>query len=551
MGATMQDVLTRITDTISAVRVMQRSGLIPFPRVDLGVREILAVNKYGPFAGSVHAHAAQDPDRVALIDERGTLTYRELEERSNALVRAWQAAGIRADSTVGAMCRNHRGLLLTMLAAGKSGARLVLMNTGFGRPQLADVAEREGVHHFVFDSEFTEIADAMPSEVTPFLSWVDEPVHTPPAETPPRTLDDLIAGQSSEAVPAPEEPGAFVLLTSGTTGTPKGAPRSHTSMFASAQFLDRIPLRPKQTMLVPAPAFHGTGVSQLVLGFALENTIVMQRRFDPETTVRLLAEHRADTLVLVPTMLQRIVDLGPDVLSQYDTSSLKVIFSAGSAISPDLSIRTQQAFGKVLYNFYGSTEVAAVTIATPDDLERAPGTAGRVPATCHIALFDDDGNRITEPDVVGRIFARSGLSFEGYTDGRDKQRIDGMLATGDVGHFDRDGLLFVDGRDDDMIVSGGENVYPLEVENLISERPDVLDVAVIGVADDQFGHRLRAFVVPAPTSARDADEIRAHVKANLARYKVPRDVVFIEELPRNTTGKVLRRVLIAMEIESD
>ncbi|RVW11310.1 acyl-CoA synthetase [Prescottella agglutinans] len=547
----MQDVLTRITDTLSAVRVMQRSGLIPFPRVDLGVREILAVDKYGPFAGSVHAHAAQDPDRVAMIDERGPLTYRELEERSNAIVRAWQAAGIDADSTVGAMCRNHRGLLLTMLAAGKSGARLVLMNTGFGRPQLADVAKREGVRHFVFDSEFAEVADALPSDVTQFLSWVDEPVHTPPAETPPRTLDDLIAGQSSEAVPAPEEPGAFVLLTSGTTGTPKGAPRTHTSMFASAQFLDRIPLRPKQTMLVPAPAFHGTGVSQLVLGFALENTIVMQRRFDPETTVRLLAEHRADTLVLVPTMLQRIVDLGPDVLSQYDTSSLKVIFSAGSAISPDLSIRTQQAFGKVLYNFYGSTEVAAVTIATPDDLERAPGTAGRVPATCHIALFDDDGNRITEPDVVGRIFARSGLSFEGYTDGRDKQRIDGMLATGDVGHFDRDGLLFVDGRDDDMIVSGGENVYPLEVENLISERPDVLDVAVIGVADDQFGHRLRAFVVPAPTSARDADEIRAHVKANLARYKVPRDVVFIEELPRNTTGKVLRRVLIAMEIESD
>lgn len=547
----MQDVLTKITDTLSAVRVMQRSGLIPFPRVDLGVREILAVGRYGPFAGSVHAHAVQDPDRVALIDERGTLTYLELEEQSNALARAWQAEGIGADSTIGAMCRNHRGLILTMVAGGKSGARLVLMNTGFSRPQLADVAKREGVRHFVFDSEFAAIADAMPSDVIPFLSWVDDPVHTPPAETTPRTLDDLIVGQSTDTVPAPEEPGTLVLLTSGTTGTPKGAPRTRTSPFASAQFLDRIPLRPKQTMLVPAPAFHGTGVSQLLLGFALENTIVMQRRFDPETTVRLLAEHRADTLVLVPTMLQRIVDLGPDVLSRYDTSSLKVIFAAGSAISPDLSSRTQQAFGKVLYNFYGSTEVAAVTIATPDDLERAPGTAGRVPATCHIALFDDDGKRITEPDVVGRIFAKSGLSFEGYTDGRDKQRIDGMLATGDVGHFDRDGLLFVDGRDDDMIVSGGENVYPLEVENLIAERPDVLDVAVIGVADDAFGHRLRAFVVPAPTSARNAEEIRAHVKSNLARYKVPRDVVFIDELPRNTTGKLLRRVLIAMEIEPD
>ncbi|GAB2628691.1 acyl-CoA synthetase [Prescottella soli] len=547
----MQDVLTKITDTLSAVRVMQRSGLIPFPRVDLGVRELLAVGKYGPFAGSVHTHAARDPDRVALIDERGLLTYGKLEGQSNALVRAWQAVGIGIDSPVGAMCRNHRGLVLTMLAAGKSGARLVLMNTGFGRPQLADVAKREGVRWFVFDSEFADVADALPTEVTPFLSWTDGPVRTPPAETPPRTLDELIAEQSTDSVPAPEEPGTLILLTSGTTGTPKGAPRGHTSPLVTAQFLDRIPLRPEQTMLMAAPAFHGTGISQLGLGMALENTVVMQRRFDPETTVRLLAEHRADTLVLVPTMLQRIIDLGPDVLGKYDTSSLKVIFAAGSAIPPDLSVRTQQAFGKVLYNFYGSTEVAAVTVATPDDLERAPGTAGRVPATCHIALFDDAGNRVTEPDVVGRIFAKSGLSFAGYTDGRDKEHIDGMLATGDVGHFDRDGLLFVDGRDDDMIVSGGENVYPLEVENLIAERPDVLEVAVIGVADDEFGQRLRAFVVPAPTSARDADEIRAHVKANLARYKVPRDVVFLDEIPRNTTGKVLRRVLIEMNVESD
>ncbi|MBM4558182.1 AMP-binding protein [Rhodococcus hoagii] len=546
----MQDVLTKITDTLSAVRVMQRSGLIPFPRVDEGVRVLLAVDKYGPFAGSVHAHAAAGHGRIALIDERGALTYRELEAQSNALARAWKTEGIGVGTCVGAMCRNHRGLILTMLAAAKSGVRLVLMNTGFARPQLVDVAVREKVEFFVFDSEFADIADALPSDVATYLSWVDGPVRTPPAETPPRTLDDLIAGRSTDTVPAPEQPGVFILLTSGTTGTPKGAPRGHTSPFVTAQFLDRIPLRPKQTMLMAAPAFHGTGISQLGLGMALENTVVMQRRFDPETTVRLIAEHRADTLVLVPTMLQRIIDLGPDVLGKYDTSSLKVIFAAGSAIPPDLCIRTQEAFGKVLHNFYGSTEVAAVTVATPDDLERAPGTAGRPPATCHIALFDDAGKRITEPDVVGRIFAKSGLSFEGYTDGRDKERIDGMLSTGDVGHFDHDGLLFVDGRDDDMIVSGGENVYPLEVENLIAERPDVLEVAVIGVEDDEFGHRLRAFVVAASTSTRDPDEIRAHVKSNLARYKVPRDVVFIEELPRNATGKLLRRVLSEMDVES-
>ncbi|WP_206663630.1 acyl-CoA synthetase [Prescottella subtropica] len=535
---------------LRAVCVMGRSGLIPFPRVDEGIVLLRAVDRYGPFAGAVHAHASTGRDRVALIDERGPLTYRELEELSNALVRGWRAAGIGAGTCVGAMCRNHRYLVVTMLAAAKAGIRLVLMNTGFARRQLADVAQREGVRHFVFDTEFADVADALPSDVTPLLAWVDGPVRTPPAEEPVRTLDDVIDGRSTASVPAPDEPGTFILLTSGTTGTPKGAPRGHTSPFVTAQFLDRIPLRPNQILVMPAPAFHGTGLSQLALGLALENTIVLSRRFDPEATVRLLAEHRADTLVLVPTMLQRIVDLGPEVLSRYDTSNLKVIFAAGSSLSPDLCIRTQQAFGKVLHNFYGSTEVAAVTVATPDDLERAPGTAGRAPATCHIALIDDAGRKITAPNVVGRIFARSGLSFAGYTDGRDKERIDGMLSTGDVGHFDTDGLLFVDGRDDDMIVSGGENVYPLEVENVLAERADVLEVAVVGVADDEFGHRLRAFVVPAPGSARDADDIRSHVKANLARYKVPRDVVFVDELPRNATGKLLRRVLVETDGET-
>jgi fatty-acyl-CoA synthase len=247
-------------------------------------------------------------------------------------------------------------------------------------------------------------------------------------------------------------------------------------------------------------------------------------------------------------MLQRIIDLGPETLAKYDTSSLKIIFAAGSALSPDLCKRTTAAFGEVLHNLYGSTEVAVATVATPADLALAPGTAGRAPVTCHVELYDESGQRITEPETVGRIFVASGLSFAGYTDGRDKERINGLLSTGDVGHFDRNGLLFVDGRDDDMIVSGGENVYPLEVENLLADREDVLEAAVIGVEDSEFGHRLRAFVVPGPGSAKDADELKAHVKSNLARYKVPREIIFIEELPRNATGKLLRRVLIEMDV---
>jgi len=301
-------------------------------------------------------------------------------------------------------------------------------------------------------------------------------------------------------------------------------------------------------MMMAAPAFHGTGVSQFALALALGQTVVMHRKFDPENTIKLVAQYKCDSLVVVPTMLTRIIDLGPEVLSQYDTSNLKIIFSAGSSLSPDLCKRVTASFGYVLYNLYGSTEVAVATVATPEDLTIAPGTAGRAPVTCHVELFDENNKKITTPHTIGRIFVASGLSFEGYTDGRDKERIDGLLSTGDVGHFDANGLLFVDGRDDDMIVSGGENVYPLEVENLLADREDVLEAAVIGVEDADFGHRLRAFVVVAHGADQNSDELKDHVRSNLARYKVPREIVFIDELPRNATGKLLRRVLIEMEI---
>ncbi|MFC9555064.1 acyl-CoA synthetase [Rhodococcus sp. NPDC056960] len=538
-----QHILTKITDTVGAVRVMNRAGLVPFPRVDQGIRSILAVRKYGPFAGPVHANAEAGLDAVALIDERGSLTYADIEEQSNALVRAWQADGITPGSVMGCMCRNHRGLVLTMLAAAKNGTKLVLMNTGFARPQLVDVAAREQVQAFVYDDEFSAVAEALPDEVLVYRSWAEED-----STSQVRSLDDVMQGRDRSSLPAPSTLGGFVLLTSGTTGTPKGAPRGHTSPLASAQFLDRVPLRRGQTMMMAAPAFHGTGVSQFALALALGQTVVMHRKFDPENTIRLVEKHRCDTLVVVPTMLQRIIDLGPETLAGYDTSSLKIIFAAGSALSPDLCKRTTAAFGEVLHNLYGSTEVAVATVATPADLALAPGTAGRAPVTCHVELYDESGRRITEPETVGRIFVSSGLSFSGYTDGRDKERIDGLLSTGDVGHFDRNGLLFVDGRDDDMIVSGGENVYPLEVENLLADRDDVIEAAVIGVEDSEFGHRLRAFVVPGPGATKDAEEMKAHVKANLARYKVPREIIFIEELPRNATGKLLRRVLIEMDV---
>ncbi|WP_103352051.1 acyl-CoA synthetase [Amycolatopsis sp. CA-128772] len=534
-------VADKVTETVRSVDVMRRAGLVPFPRLDEGVRSLVALRKFGPFAGANHISARRDPAAVGIVDELGPLTYKQLDDQSNALARAWSERGIRPGQVVAALCRDHRGLVITMAASGKLGVRLLLMNTGFAKPQLADVAKREGVTALVYDQEFTGLLDAIPDGVDRYLAWVD-----PGSDLTDRTvpvLDEIIASTDDRPWPAPAKPGGFVLLTSGTTGTPKGAPRPHTSALASAQFLDRIPLRSNEATYMGAPLFHGTGLSQFILSFALGSKVVMRRKFHPEEALRGVAEHRCTALVLVPTMLQRIVDLPKEVREKYDTSALRIVFVAGSALSPDLGNRANEAFGPVVHNLYGSTEVAVATVATPEDWVKAPGTVGRAPVGCKVALYDQNGSRITEPHVTGRVFVGSGLSFGGYTDGRHKEIIDGLLSSGDVGHFDEDGLLFIDGRDDEMIVSGGENVFPIEVENLLVEREDVIEAAVIGVEDPEFGQRLKAFVVRAEGADLDADELRDYVKANLARYKVPRDVEFLDELPRNATGKVLRTKL--------
>ncbi|KRE26872.1 acyl-CoA synthetase [Mycobacterium sp. Soil538] len=546
----MADALTHLrrrfsltAEKVHALKRLHDTGILEFNGVTLETARNAAV--YGPQATMVIQGGRKYPSLPAIVDERGTLTYKQVDDQSTALGRGLGQMGVGQGSVVGLLCRDHRGLIIAMAACGKLGARLVLMNTGFAKPQFAQVCERENVKVVLHDSEFLGLLDALPADLPRVLTWVDEGADRP-AGVP--TLDDIVAANSTEPLPAPGKPGGFVILTSGTTGLPKGAPRAKVSPFATAQVVDRIPFPRQGTMVIVSPIFHSTGLAMYLVGAALGNKIVTTRRFTAEGTLALIADHRADMLIAVPTMLHRMVGLPAETISKYDTSSLKAIVVAGSALTPELTHRVQDTFGDVLYNLYGSTECAVATVATPQELRSAPGTAGRSPVTCEVVLFDENDQRVYGAGKRGRIFIRSGSPFEGYTDGRHKQIVDGYMSSGDMGHFDENGLLFVDGRDDDMIVSGGENVFPQEVENLLVEHEHVSDVAVVGVDDVEFGKRLRAFIVPAPGASPEAEAMKQYVKDNLARYKVPRDVVFVEELPRNATGKVLRRVLVEMDV---
>ena len=250
----------------------------------------------------------------------------------------------------------------------------------------------------------------------------------------------------------------------------------------------------------------------------------------------------AGALVAVPVMLQRILELDAETSKHFKASKLGIVTLSGSALPGGLATAWMDRYGDNIYNFYGSTEVAMGSIATPEDLRHDPATAGRPPYGTSVRLVDEFGDEVPHGET-GRIFIRNEMTFDGYTGGGNKENLDGYLSSGDVGHFDEDGRLYIDGRDDEMIISGGENVYPAEVEDLISGHDQVVESAVIGVDDEKFGQALRAYVVLKTPDSLDEDGVRKYVKANLASYKAPRDVIFLPELPRNATGKILKKDL--------
>ncbi|MGW0890439.1 AMP-binding protein [Saccharopolyspora sp. NPDC002578] len=522
----------RLSSGLHTLWLLVRQGVVRPMRPDKLVRIVFAWRRWGVTPALGYAVAAiRHPDRPAVIDERGALSFLELEQRTTRLAKGLRARGIRDTSRVAVLCRNHHGLVETIVACGKLGVDVVLLNTGLRPQQVRTVLAEQQADLLVTDVEFTEDLD-IADGLDVVLAWTE-------GTTRKATLEHLIGSSTGGALPRRPRHARIIVLTSGTTGTPKGARRpAPPGVGPAATIMSRMPLRAGERILLAAPIFHTWGLAAFQLGSAIGATLVLRRKFEPQQALAAVQRHRATAMFMVPVMLQRILDLPREALRPYDTSSLRIVAASGSALPADLATRFQGVFGEVLYNFYGSTEASWVSIANPRDLAESPGTAGRPPRGTSLKILDEHGAPVRDGET-GRIFVSNDMLFEGYTGGGGKEVRGGMLSTGDLGRIDEAGRLQVVGREDDMIVSGGENVYPKETEDAIATLPEVSEVAVIGVDDAEFGQRLAAFVVLTEDADLDAEAVRERVRPALPKFALPRDVTFLAELPRNATGKVV------------
>jgi fatty-acyl-CoA synthase len=528
-----------LTGTLGLLTTMVRAGVIAPLRPDKYLRIAAAMARENMGITSGFASAAQRcPDRPGLVDELGTLTWRDIDQRADAFAAALQALPTGAPRVIGIMARNHRGFVESLIAANRIGADVLLLNTAFAGPALAEVVSRENVDAVVYDEEFTPTVDralAEKPDAVRIVAWRDTEDHD-------RSVETMIGENFGSQPDRASSKSKVILLTSGTTGTPKGATHSGGSPMTLKGILDRTPWHAEEVTVVVAPMFHAWGFAQLAFSAMMACTIVTRRKFDAEATLKLVDRHQATGLCVVPVMFDRIMALPDDVLARYSRRSLRFAAASGSRMRPDVVIAFMDRFGDVVYNNYNATEAGMIATATPADLRAAPDTAGRPAEGTDIRILDADRREVPTGDV-GTIFVRNSTQFDGYTSGATKDFHDDYMSSGDVGYVDSSGRLFVVGRDDEMIVSGGENVYPIEVEKTLAAHPEVTEAVVLGAHDETYGQRLVAFVVLEAGAAATPDVLKDHVRANLANYKVPRDITVLAELPRGSTGKILRRDL--------
>ncbi len=521
-----------LMDPLNLLSTAHRTGALdPTRLASLGA----AAAAWGPTTAAAYGAAAlRHPRRTAIIDDVGEITYFQLDVRTTRVAGGLRSVGVRAGQSVGLMCRNHRGFVEANVALAKLGARPLYLNPMLPTSQLVAVIERECVQTVIVEHDLAHQ-----------LLECEQPVTTvscDPGESESWSFPALPKWRPFVPRPRLMTNDQPIVLTSGTTGAPKGTRRSAGVAALSGVYgvLEAVPVAEGDVSVIAAPLFHAWGLSQLLLGATLAHTVVLRSTFDPAVVAADVDRHHADVLIAVPVMLQRILHLETPA----ELSSLRIVASSGSALPGELATRWIERHGSNLYSLYGSTEVGQVSIASPQQLSNDPASGGSLLRGIEVRIVDEDGTDLA-PGEVGQIMVKSGMHFDGYTDGGNKEMLGDYMSIGDLGSLSVDGELRVLGRVDDMIVTGGENVFPSNIERALAQCPEVAESAVVGVANDEFGQIIRAVIVlrSGRPGAKMTVRIKEQLREVLVRHELPRDFVYVDALPRNDAGKVLRRQL--------
>lgn len=506
----------------------------------------------------VHAiHAAKSPDRLALVDEHRRLTYLEADQEIAAVAVALRDhLGASRHAPVAVCMENRVEYATTWLALFRLGITCAHLSRHSTTDEIEPLLERAGARILVVSEETLEPALQLRRRRPDLgLRLVVVGGRSLPAGV--HGFEQIVArgralagAHRIESGPRSEN----VVYTSGTTGRPKGAVRNFASIgvLELLAILDRLPLSSGDNHLVVAPMYHSSGQVFTLLNAALGSTVYLQSRFDAEQTLRMLHEHDIDNVFMVPTMTRRVLDLPDPLHRRYPAPGLRALISGAAPFDEALRLRAIERFGAgSVFDFYGATELGWVTLVDGHEMLSKPGSLGRAIPGQEIAIFDEQGRQLG-PKEIGMIYTRSTQLMQGYMRDEDataRSRRGAWLTVEDLGYLDEQGSLFLTGRARDMVISGGVNIYPVEVENVLAHHPAITEVSVIGLPDPAWGERLVAVYVA--ERELDPDELRQWAKQRMASYKVPRQWQRIDELPRNPTGKVLKHELQATLTAAD
>jgi fatty-acyl-CoA synthase/long-chain acyl-CoA synthetase len=499
----------------------------------------------------VLAQRAQDhPEKPALIDDRpgrpvAQLSFRELNARVNRLGHALRERGVKPGDKVVWCGMNSIGVVSLAHAARKIGATAVPLNYRLTPEEAAYVVDHCDAGTLWIDAEFAPLAEKIRGQ-TPQLR--DVLVFDGPPGEGMLDGDRLLAAADESELENDGKAAATMTYTSGTTGKPKGALRQGLGDPEQVRrMIAHIGYRPDDVYLTTGPLYHSGPGGFMLIAQTLGNTVVLQRRFEPEDWLRLVAKHRVTTTFSAPTPIRMVCNLPSEVKARYDASSLKRMIANAAPWSFALKEAYLASFPEdSLWEVYGSTELGVNAILEPRDQRRKRGSCGKPAPTVEIKLFDEDGNEVTQPGVPGELFVRSKTVFTTYYKAHDKYEDDrrGSFHTvGDMAYFDEEGFFYICDRKKDMIISGGMNIYPAEIEAALEHHPKIADVAVFGIPSEEWGESVHAVVVVQPGQRLAEAEVIDFAREHLASYKIPRSVSFLDEIPRTGSGKILKRVL--------